>query len=306
MTDVKKAAQGSTVPATVKARLDEYVNKTLEHLQSLNEQGNLDLPKDYSMENAIKGASLKLQMLEDKNKRPAIEVCTPTSIVNAMMAMVIDGLSVWKQQGYFIVYGDKLNWQPDYRGHILLAKRHADVKEVNAQVIYSEDKFTYNVDVTTGRQKLIAHETALENQDINKIKGAYAVVVFNDGTTQLTVMTMPQIKKAWLQGFGGGNTGAHQNFTDEMCKKTVINRATKVLIGSSDDSEVGEEDKAVTTRDNTVKEKGGKKELNVEDTTFTEIKDPEPTKKAKTEESAPEPIKKEEAHQAEIPETPEY
>jgi len=306
MTDVKKAAQGSTVPATVKARLDEYVNKTLEHLQSLNEQGNLDLPKDYSMENAIKGASLKLQMLEDKNKRPAIEVCTPTSIVNAMMAMVIDGLSVWKQQGYFIVYGDKLNWQPDYRGHILLAKRHADVKEVNAQVIYSEDKFTYNVDVTTGRQKLIAHETALENQDINKIKGAYAVVVFNDGTTQLTVMTMPQIKKAWLQGFGGGNTGAHQNFTDEMCKKTVINRATKVLIGSSDDSEVGEEDKAVTTRDNTVKEKGGKKELNVEDTTFTEIKDTEPSKKVKTEEPAPEPIKKEEAHQAEIPETPEY
>lgn len=306
MTDVKKAAQGSTVPATVKARLDEYVNKTLEHLQSLNEQGNLDLPKDYSMENAIKGASLKLQMLEDKNKKPAIDVCTPTSIVNAMMAMVIDGLSVWKQQGYFIVYGDKLNWQPDYRGHILLAKRHADVKEVNAQVIYSEDKFTYNVDVTTGRQKLIAHETALENQDINKIKGAYAVVVFNDGTTQLTVMTMPQIKKAWLQGFGGGNTGAHQNFTDEMCKKTVINRATKVLIGSSDDSEVGEEDKAVTTRDNSVKEKGGKKELNVEDTTYTEIKDPEPSKKVKTDESAPEPITKEEGQQAEFPETPEY
>lgn len=276
----KKAAAGSTpvptsqVPATIKARLDEYVNKTLEHLQSLAETGNLDLPKDYSMENAIKGASLKLQMVEDKNHKPALDVCTSTSVVNAMIAMVVDGLSVWKQQGYFIVYGNKLNWQPDYRGHILLAKRHADVKEVNAQVIYIEDKFVYQVDANTGRQQLISHETNLDNQDIQKIKGAYAVVVFNDGSSSLTVMSLPQIKKAWLQGFGGGNTGAHQNFTDEMCKKTVINRATKVLIGSSDDSEVVDEDnKPVHARNEAIKEKGGKKELNITDTTFEEVKD---------------------------------
>jgi recombination protein RecT len=272
--EAKTPAPGSQVPATIKARLDEYVNRTLEHLQSLAETGNLDLPKDYSMENAIKGASLKLQMIEDKNHRPALEVCTPTSIVNALIAMAVDGLSVWKQQGYFIVYGDKLNWQPDYRGHILLAKRHADVKEVNAQVIYTEDKFIYQVDAANGRQKLISHETALENQDITKIKGAYAIVVFNDGTSALTVMSLPQIKKAWLQGFGGGNTAAHQNFTDEMCKKTVINRATKVLIGSSDDSEVVDEDnKPVKTRDETIKKKSATKELNVTDIKYEEVKD---------------------------------
>jgi len=291
MTDKKTAgsvpAQKSTVPATIKARLDEYVNKTLEHLQSLAETGNLDLPKDYSMENAIKGASLKLQMVEDKNHVPALEVCTPTSIVNAMIAMVVDGLSVWKKQGYFIVYGNKLNWQPDYRGHILLAKRHADVKEVNAQVIYNDDKFVYHVDSETGRQKLVSHETAFENQDITKIRGAYAVVVFNDKTTSLTVMSLPQIKKAWLQGFGGGNTGAHQNFTDEMCKKTVINRATKVLIGASDDSEVVDEDKNTNSRNEAIKEKSGKKELNIQDTTFEEVKDNVPKEQLEQMKEAP-------------------
>jgi recombination protein RecT len=279
MTDKTKSA-GETVPATqgtqvpkIKEKLDEYVNKTMEHLQSLRDTGNLDLPSDYSMENALKGASLKLQMTVDKNKKPALEVCTPTSVVNAMMAMVVDGLSVWKQQGYFIVYGDKLTWQPDYRGHILLAKRHADVKEVNAQVIYTKDEFVFEVDAATGRQRIIKHETSLDNQDITQIRGTYAVVVFNDGSNQLTVMSLPQIKNAWLQGFGGGNTDAHQKFTDEMCKKTVINRATKVLIGSSDDSEVVEEDKNVATRNTVTKEKGGKKELNVQDTTYTEVKD---------------------------------
>ena len=226
------------------------------------------------MENAIKGASLKLQMVEDKSHNLALDVCTPTSIVNAMIAMVVDGLSVWKQQGYFIVYGTKLTWQPDYRGHILMAKRHADVKEVNAQVIYEGDEFAYEVDITNGRQKLLKHEAKLENQDIQKIKGAYAIVVFNDATTQLTTMSIAQIKKAWLQGFGGGNTGAHQNFTDEMCKKTVINRATKVLIGSSDDSEVIDEDnKPVRARNEEIKEKGAKKELNITDTAFEELKD---------------------------------
>jgi recombination protein RecT len=270
-------ATTSQVPATIKAKLDEYVNKTLEHLQEMAITGNLDLPKDYSMENAIKGASLKLQMIEDKSHRSAIEVCTPTSIVNAMISMVVDGLSVWKQQGYFIIYGNKLNWQPDYRGHILLAKRYADVKEINAQVIYTADEFTYEVDTATGRQRLLSHKTSLDNQDIQKIRGAYAVVVFNDGTTQLTVMSLPQIKKAWLQGFGGGNTGAHQNFPDEMCKKTVINRATKILIGSSDDSEVVDEtDQPVKQRDTKAKEQGGKKTIDVVDTEFTEVNDNPP------------------------------
>lgn len=279
MTDTKKGAgattpaQTSQVPATIKARLDEYVTKTLEHLQSLNESGNLDLPKDYSMENAIKGASLKLQLLVDKDGRPALDVCTSTSVVNSMIAMVIDGLNVWKGQGYFIVYDGKLQWQRDYRGNVLRAKRDADVKEVNAQIIYDGDDFTYVVDAATGRQRVVKHETKLDNQDVQKIRGAYAIVVFNDGTSELEVMTMPQIKQSWMQGQAKGNSPAHLKFPDEMAKKTVINRAIKILVGSSDDSEIIDEDKQVTSRNTATKEKGGKKDLNVQDTTYTEVRD---------------------------------
>ncbi len=271
----KETTNSGNVPATktsVKEKIDKYVNQTLEHLQELSAQGNLDLPSDYSMENALKGASLKLQMVTDKDGKLALEVCSAVSIVNSLLAMVIDGLSVWKQQGYFIVYGDKLNWQPDYRGHILLAKRHADVKEVNAQVVYEGDEFFYQIDTKTGRQQLINHESKFENQDITKIRGAYAVVVFNDGSSSVTIMSMPQIKKAWLQGFGGGNTKAHQNFTDEMCKKTVINRATKTLIGSSDDADVIDEDKQVSLRNAKAEKGSAKKEIDIHDTSYEEVK----------------------------------
>jgi len=275
MTDPKKA--GSTVPAqaptTVKAKLDQYVNKTLEHLQTLMDTGNIVFPKDYSVENACKGAALALAELKNKDGKLALEVCTPSSIVNAIMGMCVDGLNVWKKQGYFIVYGEELHWQPKYTGHILLAKRDADVKEVNAQVIYGGDEFGFEVDLNTGRQKLLKHIIKFEDQKIDDIKGAYAVVVFNDGTSQLTVMSLAQIKKAWMMGFGGGDTKAHKGFTDEMAKKTVINRAVKILIESADDSEIldEDEDKPKATRERKTDAKGKQKQIDTVETTYEDV-----------------------------------
>ena len=51
-------------------------------------------------------------------------------------------------------------------------------------------------------------------------------------------MTMDQIKKAWGQGATKGGSPAHKDFTEEMAKKTVINRACKRFINTSDDSPV--------------------------------------------------------------------
>lgn len=268
------------VPQTRKEKIDSYVVKTLEHLQSLIETGNMVFPKDYSVENACKGAALYLAEAKDKDGNFVLDVCTPSSIVNSIMGMTIDGLSVWKKQGYFIPYGKELHWQPNYNGNVVKAKRDADVKEVNAHTIYEGDEFVYQVDQATGRMKLVKHETALENRDNSKIKGAYALVVFNDGTTTLEVMSMPEIKRSWMQGFGGGNTKAHQNFTDEMCEKTVTNRAVKPLNQTADDSEImpedTEEDKRLKAREKDIKGKTGKKELEVHDTVFEEVKDAPP------------------------------
>jgi recombination protein RecT len=83
---------------------------------------------------------------------------------------------------------------------------------------------------------VIKHIQSLKNIDTTKIAGAYAIVNYNDGRSDLTVMTMDQIRKAWNQGATKGASPAHQNFTDEMAKKTVINRACKTPINSSTDA----------------------------------------------------------------------
>ncbi|MPN64903.1 hypothetical protein SDC9_212681 [bioreactor metagenome] len=59
-----------------------------------------------------------------------------------------------------------------------------------------------------------------------------------DGQNYVEVMNIGQIKKSWNQGAAKGNSGAHQNFADEMAKKTVINRACKMFVNTSDDSEL--------------------------------------------------------------------
>ena len=175
-----------------------------------------------------------LQEVKDKNGKPALEVCTKDSIANALLKMAIQGLSVWKKQGDFIVYGNKLSFEREYHGTIALALRTGVVTGVpEAEVIYEGDIFKYRI--VNGKKEIIEHSQELENIDINKIKGAYAVVPLKDGEFHTEVMTIQQIKQAWMQGAMKGQSGAHKNFTDQMAKKTVISRALKLYISSSDD-----------------------------------------------------------------------
>ena len=57
-----------------------------------------------------------------------------------------------------------------------------------------------------------------------------------DGTRDVEIMSKDQVLNAWGQGAAKGNSPAHQKFSDQMAQKSVINRACKLLIRSSDDS----------------------------------------------------------------------
>ena len=146
------------------------------------------------------------------------------------------GLSPMKKQCAFIAYGNKLQLQVQYQGNIALAKRFGDLSKVFANVIYDGDVFEYGIDQETGTVQVLKHEPKLENINPDKIKGAYATTILGDGTKNVEVMNMAQIRKAWEQGPMKGKSPAHRNFPDQMCLKTVINRAVKLLVSTSDDS----------------------------------------------------------------------
>ena len=226
--------------ATANTAVQKYENiseQVLTRIEQFQKDGGLVLPKDYSVENHMKSAWLILQATTDRSDHPALQVCTKESIANSLLDMVLQGLSVSKRQGYFIVYGNKLEFQRSYFGTIALAKRSGGIKgEPVANVIYEGDEFAYEIDPKTARISIVKHEQKLENIDNTKIKGAYALVTLADGSTQTTVMSMAQIRAAWGQGATKGGSPAHKNFAEEMAKKTVIGRACKAIINSSDDA----------------------------------------------------------------------
>lgn len=200
----------------------------------------LSFPDDYNLANSLMGAYLVLKETKDKNGKPLLESCSQTSIANSLMDMATLGLSVQKKQGYFIAYGGQCQFQRSYFGNITIARRFG-LKDIHAEVIYEGDQFRYHIE--EGNKILDSHEQDFMNIDNDKILGAYAVIIMNDGTKYLEVMNMKQIKQSWQQGYGyKEGSGTHAKFTDQMAKKTVINRALKQIINTHGDVFVQEAD----------------------------------------------------------------
>lgn len=280
-------SQTATNPAPVKTQAaalrdiqNETTVKVLEHVQALQEAGDLKLPENYAAGNQVKLAWLNLLEVTDKAGHPALEVCTKESIANALLEMLVKGLSVAKKQCDFIVYGNKLTLQEEYHGTIAVARRVGGVVGVpTGNVIYEGDEFVYSIDPKTGRKYIVKHEQDFRNIDMNKIAGAYATIQLSDGSTHVEIMNMNQIRQAWMQGATKGQSPAHKNFPDQMAIKTVISRGCKLYISTSDDaglySPLGDEHSEETQQNNPAGKppKTDKKTLEIQDVPHTEVKD---------------------------------
>jgi len=209
--------------------------KVLQKVDLFKKSGELRIPDGYCPENALKSAYLVLREAKTACSKPVLEHCTQESIADSLLKMIVWGLSPLKKQCYFIAYGNKLQCDPDYSGNILLAKRYGGLSEINGHAIFQGDDFAFGNDAETGRKKIIKHEQKLD--DFGKdVIGAYAVYTFQDGTTKAEIMNINQIKNAWGMGGTKGSSPAHNKFSDQMAIKTVINRACKLIIRSSDDA----------------------------------------------------------------------
>lgn len=225
----------------LKKKQEDVSSQVLDRVSEMEQAGALVLPKGYHAGNALKSAWLYLQTIEDRNHNKAIDACTKASIANVLLEMVIRGEHPMKHC-YFIPYGNQLTFMEKYTGKLMRAKRDTEIAEVNANVIREGEEFVYTVD-KKGLLQLVSHKPTFQTMG-KPIVGAYAVVVNKDDSTHLEVMTMDMIQKAWNQGgFGDKDrqTGAHKNFTDQMCKKTVIARACKVALESSSDRDEDED-----------------------------------------------------------------
>ena len=220
----------------------EITNSVLTKVKAFESRGEIYFPTDYTPENALKSAQLVLAETVDRNKNSVLAVCTPTSIANALLSMVIQGLNPDKKQCYFIAYGTKLTLMRSYFGSIAVAKRVDEtIEDIVSEVVYEGDVFEF--EKKRGKTIITKHEQKLENMNKTKIVAAYCNVLYLDGGENATIMTFADIKQSWKQSVmnpvdAKGNitsNSVHDKFTEEMCKRTVTNKACKPIINSSDD-----------------------------------------------------------------------
>lgn len=121
-----------------------------------------------------------------------------------------------------------------YFGTMAVLDRVTGGADITPVVVRQNDEFEVAMD---GPNMVVKkHETKFENLD-NEIIAAYVVIKLANGKETTTVMTKKQIDQSWAKSKMKGS-GPQKEFPEEMAKRTVINRAAKALINTSNDNDL--------------------------------------------------------------------
>ncbi|MGS3164856.1 recombinase RecT [Enterococcus sp. MFKCC-BF.UR33] len=166
---------------TIQRSLDEQVISNLGRLQ---EQG-LEMPPGYSPQNALKSAFFELTNNTGENllQMAANNQEMKTSISNALLDMVIQGLSPAKKQCYFIKYGKQGSANAFiFWNNMVVPYRVTGGADITPVVVRQGDEFEVAMD---GPNMVVKkHETKFENLD-NEIIAAYVVIKLANGKIYL-------------------------------------------------------------------------------------------------------------------------
>lgn len=159
--------------------------------------------------------------------------CTKDSVLNSLMKCAQDGLLPDGREAALVKYNSKngatAQYMPMVYGIIKRMKNSGEVSDVNAHLIYSGDKFEYQI--TDGVSKINHTPAMFTNR--GQLVGVYAVIRFKDGENHVEVMTKEEVDKI-RERSRSKDSGPWVTDYEEMAKKTVIRRAAKRVPTSSD------------------------------------------------------------------------
>lgn len=142
-----------------------------------------------------------------------------------MMRGAYLGLDFLNREAYLVPYGSKLDYQTSYIGEIKLRKKYSvrPIRDIYADVVREGDDFTYEV---IDGEPTIHHKPLPFNS--NKVIGAYAVCIFEDGGKLIDTMSLEELENT-RSSSKASKSPAWSKFTNEMYKKTVLRRLCKTI-----------------------------------------------------------------------------
>lgn len=209
---------------------NELVTQVSNQIIEMQQHQGLSLPQNYSVGNALNAAWL---ILDDSSAGQSIlQKCDRGTVAKALLDMAIQGLSPAKNQCYFIPYGKTCTLTRSYMGSMAVVKRLHGVKNIEAYVVRQGNDFEVGAD----GDQIVVTKWQVHVDDLDKpITHAVCVIEKDDGTKSFTIMTKKQIDVSWSHA---RTTKVQKEYPDEMAKRTVINRAAKLFINTSDDSDL--------------------------------------------------------------------
>lgn len=243
-------AQAKNTDTTLeKAPRPGVIKIVTQQIEGLVKAGRLHFPADYSLENALAFAKLALLEVQNLDKQKILDpsgrptgVVTEASIVNAVFDMAVQGMNVAKRQGYFIVYGKQLVFQRSYFGDQALVQRLRPGTAVYFDTIREGEK----VELEKTWSKEAGYIDAIKSHAKSfprspAIIGAYCGLIDIETGTHLglTIFDIDRIRKSWSKSKTykpDAKSGTHADFEEEMAIRTVIRRACKPVINSSNDA----------------------------------------------------------------------
>ncbi|MFE1598225.1 recombinase RecT [Methylobacterium sp. ID0610] len=149
------------------------------------------------------------------------------SFFNAAMRAAQDGLLPDGREGAIVEFKGRAQWMPMIAGIRKKVRNSGEIATWEANVVFENDHFEYQL----GDEPKIVHTPVLTNR--GKPIAAYSIAVLKSGERSREVMTIEEIEK--VRSVSRAKTGGPwSQWWEEMARKTVARRHSKVLPLSSD------------------------------------------------------------------------
>lgn len=193
-------------------------------------QKQFEVSNEYKM-NFNREAGFAIQILTNN---PYLLKCDPETIKHAIVNVALTGITLNPALKYAYLVPRKVKNELkcildiSYIGMIKILTDAGAVKNVDAGVIYSNDKY----DFRRGSDPYFKHQPALSQRG-NKV-GAYAIAFLRDGGFQFEILGKEEIEKirATSESYkneDGRKYSPWETWEDEMWKKSALKRLFKLL-----------------------------------------------------------------------------
>ena len=149
------------------------------------------------------------------------------SLFNAALRAASDGLLPDGREGAIVEFKGKAAWMPMIAGLRKKARNSGEIETWDAHVVFENDEFDYQL----GDDPYIKHKPAMGAR--GKPICAYSIATLKGGEKSREVMSMAELEKVRAVS-RARDTGPWRDWPEEMMRKTVARRHSKVLPSSTD------------------------------------------------------------------------